>query len=201
MTAHGGPTMLAMLDLGMLILKVLAVVGGAAVGGWLAAIVAQTATGPLVRQLPRWLDRCVRLTGAGLLGGLVYLWVFGSGSGGIGGSGSGYWPFGAGGQAGGTAVTPPTQPASPPSSPSPEPLRITMRGGREAEADQRFYHVSERGALTISELTAELQRRSPPPVYVEIIIEQRSVDRDSPAVAALRQALRERHLEVRLIER
>jgi hypothetical protein len=75
--------------------KVLAVVGGAALGGLLiGAFVQLLARGLTAQRLPPWPLRIVRLLGAVLVGWLVALWLFGGGGGGLGGPGG--WGFGSG---------------------------------------------------------------------------------------------------------
>jgi hypothetical protein len=71
-----------------LLLKVLAILGGAVFIGLLTGFVFRFLTRMLTtRPLPLWAVRIVRLAGGVLGGWLVALWVFGGGGGGIGGGG------------------------------------------------------------------------------------------------------------------
>src|SRR5216684_7787596 len=96
----------AMLDIGTWAVRILAVVGGVAVGGfgtgWLVKVLARPVT---VKKLPTPLLRISRISGGLVVGLIVAAWVFNlGGTGGIGGSGGGWWPFGQGSGSGtGTA--------------------------------------------------------------------------------------------------
>src|SRR5438270_12502161 len=81
---------LAMIDMGMNLLKILAIAGGAAVGalgsGLLLRLVAKLSLG---RKVPRIPLRLVQVFGGATLGVAVY-WAFGPGGSGFGGDGSGF---------------------------------------------------------------------------------------------------------------
>jgi hypothetical protein len=69
-------------------IKVLAVVGGAALGALLSGVALQVGVKlAFAQQVPRWPLWGVRGLGGLLFGFLVYLWLFGGGGGGIGGPG------------------------------------------------------------------------------------------------------------------
>jgi hypothetical protein len=75
--------------------KILAVVGGAVMGGLLIGLLMQLLTRAFTAQkLPRWSQLTVRLLGAVIGGWLVALWVLGGGGAGFGGAGG--WGFGSG---------------------------------------------------------------------------------------------------------
>src|SRR5438876_58726 len=87
-------------DLGMQLLKLLAVVGGVTVGvfgtGWLVQLVCKLT---LQRKAPQPVLRVLRGLGGLALGLAVWLWVFGhGGAGGFGGTG--FSLFGGGGERG-----------------------------------------------------------------------------------------------------
>src|SRR5262249_4662119 len=144
--------MLGMLDLGMIILKWLAVVGGFAVGAFTVGLLLQLfARLVAVRQGPRPALALTRLLRGFGLWLAVYFGGFGAGGSGLGGSGSGFWPFGQKGGGGGAKDGPSTKPV--PSSPDKpakgETLVIQMRGGKEAEQSQRFYVVDDQPAVSL----------------------------------------------------
>src|SRR5438105_4817405 len=97
--------MLGIPDLGLMLVKLLAVVGGAAVGAvgcpWFARLLVRFTTG---QKLPARVVTAFRVMGGLALGLLVWTWVFSvGGEGGMGGSGGGWWPFGQGGGKGSVA--------------------------------------------------------------------------------------------------
>jgi len=183
-----------MLDLTMLALKVLAVVGGIAVGalgtGWLVKWLVRSVA---FRDLSPSLTRYARVLGGLVLGGLVVVFVFKEGGlGGMGGSGGGWWPFGQSGAGTSTSAGSSTEKSDvdvkplPPA--PPDTLRIQMRGGKEAEDDQRFYQIDGDPPRTWSELEkvlAERRKKSSLKV-IEIIIGKGSVDEQSDAVHELK---------------
>jgi hypothetical protein len=68
--------------------KLLAIVGGAALGGFsLAFLVQLFVRGWTGQQMPRWVTMTLRATGGLLSGWLVALWMFAGGGGGMGGPG------------------------------------------------------------------------------------------------------------------
>ena len=91
-----GIQLFGMLDLGLLVMKWLAVAGGAAVGAVLFGLLGKGLNKVLTRRpASRPVMLLTRGLGAVLVGALVWGWVFGLGSpGGFGGTGGGWWPFG-----------------------------------------------------------------------------------------------------------
>ncbi|HLJ95769.1 MAG TPA: hypothetical protein VKU02_21515 [Gemmataceae bacterium] len=192
-----------MLDLGMQILKGLAVVGGAAVGwlgcGFLLRLIVWLS---LQRSTPRKVLVPIRALGGLTLGLAVWVWAFASGGR---GPGLGGW-FGSG-QTGGPSASAPTEPG-PTSTPAtqpetarppvPEPplaqasdtLRIEILGGARVK-DERFYLLEgEKEPRTLTELRKIIQARrqepdKPPLRGIVILIYAASVARDHPAVKTL----------------
>jgi hypothetical protein len=185
--------MFAMLDVGMLAVRILAVVGGVAVGGlgtgWLIKILAK----PLAfKQLPAPLVRAGRILGGLVLGLIVAAWVFNlGGTGGIGGSAGGWWPFGQSGGSGVSAAPKQNETSTSPQpnqSPVPNVLRIQMRGGIEAEKDQRLFEIEGEKPQTWTELEKDLteRKKNNPSLVIEIVISKGSVDEQSEAVKELK---------------
>ncbi len=84
------PAALTPQDAPGLILKVLAVLGGAVLGGLLVGLAGRLLTRTLTtRPLPAWATRVLRVGGGAAAGWLVALWVFSEGGSGFGGSGGG----------------------------------------------------------------------------------------------------------------
>jgi hypothetical protein len=203
MTAAGSlvfcPVPLASFDLGMLLLKLLAVAGGAVLGGALAGAVARTLTRFIIRrQAPQTLVFSCRIAGFALAGLAVWLWAFGTGGSGLG--------FGSGGLGSGgdsyigynpvkdRADKPPDSQAEQKSieKPAPagsRPARVEMLGGGRVRQD-RFYVLDEQPQpLTIGELrdilAARKKQEADPLKIIEIVIYEDSVDKDHPAVRDL----------------
>jgi hypothetical protein len=183
------------------VVKVLAVVGGAVVGGLGLGLLAQLlARAFTVQKMPRWPLRTVRLLGGGVCGWLVALWLFGGG-GGIGGSGG--WGFGSGSGQGELDKT--TYPVKTNTerqtiedegkSPASEALRIEVLGGeslRKLRADSSHPYRIRQGEtpslLTMDEVKAaikERQRQQPPLSRLEIVLYKDSPDKDVPLVKRL----------------
>jgi hypothetical protein len=199
----------AMLDLGMQLLKLLAVIGGATVGGlvsgWLFRLVVRLA---FRRQVPRPALLLIQFLGAVTLGLAVWYWVVGSGGWGPGGGGllgRGGTP-GTVGEAKGTGEAPKQKPADETAKAKgvapkagPEVLRIEMLGGQRVK-DHRFYLAEGQPApQTLAELrqaVAERQKQASPLKGIEIIIYEDSVARDHPAVRDLEKWARENELAV-----
>ena len=111
-------------DLGLLVVQVLAVVGGVAVGAAGSGLFLKLMARLVVRQknVPRLVLAGARVAGGIAAGLLVWAWVFSpGGQGGMGGSGGGWWPFGQGGGKG-------------------DPLHVH----REAPALQRVRHPADK---------------------------------------------------------
>lgn len=199
-------------DVGLLLLKGLAVVGAAALGGLLGGLLVQL----LVRAffhgtVPKPALKLIQLLGGLALGLLVWLWVFGEGgTGGMGGSG-GYWPFGAkGGSGTGTttiveATTKQKALATAPSSSRPDFLRVEMLGGDRYKGDDRFYLIEgEKTSRTLAELTdalTALREKKPGLKKLEIVIfDTGSVAEGHEAVRALQQRARDLDFEVAIFK-
>jgi hypothetical protein len=196
---------LGMLDVGMLAVRVLAVVGAVAVGGlgtgWL---VKGLAKGFAFKSAPAPLLRISRVLGGLILGLVVAAWVFNlGGTGGIGGSGGGWWPFGQG-SGSGTGIAPGSGGAEispqPKLDPNAQTFRIHMRGGNEAQKDQRFYVIEGESPLTWMELEKVLaeKRKDNQPLVIGIVIGRKSVDEQSPAVRILKNWAQENSVAVKM---
>ncbi len=193
-----------MLDLGLLVLKVLAVVGGAAVGAVVVGVVLKLLVRlTTTRPVPRPALLLSRLLGAVAAGLAVYLWIAGEGLGGMGGGGGGLWPFGQKGGSGeaksATKDAKPEVPKSDKLTPE-EVVRVQMRGGKDAEADQRFYSVDGQSPQNLDEVQQTLRARLGKVKAIEIVIGKGSVDKDSPAVTALTNWAKDQGLMVKTVE-
>lgn len=197
-------------DIGLILLKWLAVIGGAALGGLLCGLIVQLLGRALFhRALPKPALKVIRLLGGLALGLLVWLWVFGEGGmGGMGGSG-GYWPFGAKGGSGIATIVEATTKqktsATAPSSARPDFLRVEMLGGDRYKGDERFYLIEgEKTPRTLSELTEALQAlrdKKPNLKKLEIVIyDKGSVAEGHEAVRALQQRARDLDFEVAIFK-
>jgi hypothetical protein len=185
--------LLGMIDAGMLVLKVLAVAGGAVLGALVVGLLVQLiGRAVAARGMPAWAVNVSRLLGA-IAGGLaVYVWVTTpGGGGGFGGGGGGWWPFGKGGSGTGVEVTQHSTPntGSGPSATrreQPDTLEITMRGGKEAEDDQRFYVIEGEKPLDKEHLPAAIEKwkkeKKPQLKFIKIIVEPGSVTPGNKAV-------------------
>jgi hypothetical protein len=207
---------LDVLDLGMQILKGLAVAGGAAIG-WLgsALLFRLLVRLSLHRTAPPRVLLPIRALGALTLGLAVWAWAFSSG--GL-GPGLGGW-FGSGrndGQPPGakTSPGPSTEPTAEPdiatpkrSAPEFQPgleqdtLRIEILGGARVK-DERFYLLEgENEPRTLTEIRKVIQARrqqqdKPPLKGVVIMVYGSSVARDHPAVKILVKWAEENGLSV-----
>jgi hypothetical protein len=195
-------------DLGLMLLKVLAVAGAAALGAIGSGLALQLCCRLAVhRSPPRSAVMASRGLGAVLFGLLVWLWVFSpAGAGGLGGGG-GWWPFGgAGGSSGSTTTTSATTSKNGPAVDAKtngrqQTVRVRLLGGRRVK-DQRFYLLEdETEARTWPELRDRLSERQDSEKAaksLEIVVYRDSVDKDSPAVVALRTWAEERGLTVKM---
>jgi len=186
-------TMFAMLDIGMLAVRILAVAGAVAVGGlgtgWLVKVLAKTVA---FKNLPTPLLRVSRVLGGLVVGLIVAAWVFNlGGTGGIGGSGGGWWPFGQAGGSG-TSNAPGQDGVSVPAHPRPLPdakaRRIQRLGGRDAEQNQRFYQIEGEQSRTWPELEKILaeRKKNDPSLVIEIVLAKGSVAEQSEPVQQLK---------------
>lgn len=186
----------------MMAIKLLAVVGGVAVGAIFFDLLARgLARWFLAKTLPRPAKIMTRIFGGGLVGGLIFLWMFAGGDGGFGGSGGGWMPFGQGGGKGNTnANSSGGKDKESKGKGSAEPLRIHVLGGKRV-VDQRFYVIDNEQPRTLSELRSILldrQHKNPDWKEIEILIYTDSVDRDNPAVTDVEKFARENGLTPKL---
>lgn len=193
------PVPLAQLDLGMLLMKLLAVAGGAVLGGAIAGTGARWLTRFTIRkQAPRTLVFSSRIIGCALAGVGVWLWAFGAGGSGFG--------FGTGGLGSGgenyvgykpvkekeekTSETSTEQKSNEkPGTNSLSIARVQMLGGSRVQQD-RFYIVDEQPQpVTMAELrellTSRKKQEKDPLKVIEIIVYEDSVDKEHPAVRDL----------------
>jgi hypothetical protein len=204
-----------MLDVQMLLLKWLAVIGGALVGflavGWFVQLLCR---GLFRVKVPRTVLISVRGLGMVCFGMLVYLWAFGEGgTGGLGGGG-GWWPFGAK-SGGGTGSATQAQSAQQPKPEAaanqfhqpPEPIgqhviHIRLLGGQQVK-DQRFYLVDEeketRTWPDLLKVLDERRKQDSALKIVEIVLLADSVDRDNPAVTQLERWVKEHEMTPKLV--
>jgi hypothetical protein len=198
-------SIVAMLDVATMTVRILAVVGAVAVGGlgtgWLVKALVKALA---FKSAPNSLLRISRMLGGLIVGLLVAAWVFNlGGTGGIGGSGGGWWPFGQAGGSGTSNVSGSGDSKTPPQptvDPNAKTLRITMRGGREAEKDQRFYLIEGDQPLTWVELEKVLadKRKDNQSLVIAIVIGKKSVDEQSPAVQILKNWAKENSIAVKM---
>jgi hypothetical protein len=203
-------------DLGMQILKGLAVVGGAAVGGLGSGLLLRLLVRLTVhRPAPPKAILLVRILGAVALGLAVWVWV--SSSGGLGPGGGGLLGTGAGsGQApiaktesGQSAEPAPVPDMATPPRPLPDSppglaqdtLRIEILGGARVQQGRFYLREGTKEALTLDEVRKAIQTRQqekdkPPLKGIVILIYGTSVARDHPAVRNLAKWAEENHLSV-----
>jgi hypothetical protein len=206
---------LALVDLNLILLKLLAVAGGAVLGGGIGGVIARRLARLAFRkETPRMLLLASRGIGCVAAGLLVWLWAFGTGGSGLG--------FGSGGlgSGGGKMIgydqareqdasqqetgrnqkqteTPGQAGAS-----VPRPARIEMLGGSRVQED-RFYIIDAQPApVTIDQLRkvllAKKNQEQEPLKVIDIVIYEDSVDKDHPAVRDLEQWADRNGLQVRL---
>jgi len=175
--------------------KLLAVVGGAAVGGlgvgFLVQVIVRGWTG---RQVPRWVMMTLRGVAGVASGWLVALWLFSGGGGGMGGPGG--WGFGTGtGDNDKPAETKDKEPRK-----DSDPTRnvntlevavlgtATLRQINPNYDPQRCYRVGTR-LLTLKEVIEQIKQRQkeePPPEAVTIVLYDNSPAENVPKVADLK---------------
>jgi hypothetical protein len=199
----GGPEMMPSV-VGWLV-KILSVIGGAAIGA--------LAVGFAARRLGKWVGmrdarapalNALRVLGAVAGGWVVWLVVFGPGSGPFGGGGGSF--FGSHGQGEGSGKTGASSAVATAKSASPQTfvaprhaaLRITILGGARV-ANERFYLVEgEKEPRTLAELKTVLkeQQQKAGVMAVELLIYENSVARNHPAVKELEQWAQQSDLTV-----
>lgn len=182
------------------VVKILAVVGGAVVGGLGLGLLGQLlARAFTVRKMPPWPLRTVRLLGGGICGWLVALWLFGGGGAGIGGTGG--WGFGSrkgNGQENTEVVKKDGESrktADDGKAPATDALRIEVLGRAvlpKADIDgERWYRVeTEDGSrlLTfadVKEVVKSRQRKQPPLHRIAIVLYNNSPAQNVPVVSQL----------------
>jgi hypothetical protein len=177
--------------------KLLAVVGGAALGALAVGLVLRFCGIWLgAGKAPRRLGWLLRALG-GIAGGwLVWLFVMGpGGSGLLGGGGSLFGGRGTGPDSGRVVASPPTHSAEPLSSARTPPagsvaVSVTMLGGKRV-VDSRFYLLEGAAEpMTLNELKQAIKERrqqNPAVRVIEIKIYQDSVSSNHPAVKDLEQ--------------
>jgi hypothetical protein len=202
--------------LGELAVKLLAVAGGAVVGGILTGFLARLAwKGVFRREIPKQVASIVRGVGALACAVLVALLVFSGGGGGFG------FGWGLGGGAGkgtgsttGTetktgretapATTPATRPdTGPESGTGSTPLRVRVLGGGDKE--KRFYRIDdEKEPHTLDGLRSVLAARKHPATgkpfaSVELHVYPDSADVNSSVVAAAHRLAEDAGLSVKQV--
>jgi hypothetical protein len=195
----------AVLDVATLVVRLLAVVGGVAAGGLLAGwLVKGLAKSLAFKSAPNSLLRVSRALGGLIVGLVVAAWVFNlGGAGGMGGSGGGWWPFGQAGGSGTSNISGLGDSKTPPQ-PKPDPnakaFRIRMRGGLEAEKDQRFYLIEEDQPLTWAELEKVLaeKQKNDQSLVIAVVIGKKSVDEQNQAVQVLKNWAKENSIAVKM---
>jgi hypothetical protein len=181
--------------------KILAVVGGAVMGGLLVGLLVQLLTRAFTAQkLPRWSRLTVRLLGAVLGGWLVALWVLGGGGAGFGGAGG--WGLGSGpGQGEGEKTVQVSKNdkknRGESKTPAGETMRIEVLGlaalSKSDIGAERWYRI-ENGEgwrlLTFSEIkqaVKDRQQEQPPLRRIEIVLYKDSPDVRVPLVSGLQK--------------
>ncbi len=196
------------LDVGALVVNLLAVLGGAAAGGLGTGWTGQRLTKMTARrQLPEPVVRSLRVLGGGVSGFLTWLLIFGNGGGfGLGTGGLGLSQSGPGehsepdpSQVAPAPSTPQEKPpttSAPATRPAPgkETVRVEMLGGRRYKNDERFYKVEGGAPLSLVEVLKwlrEERERNPRLRSVEIVIYLTgSVAESHPAVDDLKEGAR-----------
>jgi hypothetical protein len=192
--------------------KVLAVLGGAAVGAFaVGALVRLISRLTTRQQLPPWLMFVLRFLGAVVVGWLVALWLFGGGGllpGGAGGLGFG---SGSGGEQKQPAPpsTSPTADKAKPADPA-ETLRVEilgdpalkrLAGGGRFDADRR-YRVEVNGSVRllsferVQDLVRNRMAQKPPLKRIDLVLYGDSPAHDLPVVKDLENWAKDRKVQV-----
>jgi hypothetical protein len=207
----GGPE-----ALGRMVVNVLAVAGGAFLGGLLTGVTVQLMVrGLTLSRVPRWILWTLRVLGGVAVGLLVYTLLFHAG----GGGGGGVWGFGSAGSgqdhagAGdGTAATgketaPPPETGRENGSTAPArtgTLRVEVLGLWQGKpiTDGRVYRIEgeeERHNLTEIERLIDERKQGPPPLReIDVVITRTSPAQDKPLVQDLVSWAQRNGLGVRL---
>jgi hypothetical protein len=197
---------LAVDQVGQIVVKVLAVAGGAAVGGLLTgAMVGVTIRKLLRRKQPPATRTFFRLLG-GVAGGLAAGVLLFTGLGGGGG-----WFGGAGpGDSKGDLTSTPAPHADVPTArapettnpPAPPPLRVVMLGGDLVRNGAAYRIEGERQPRTLADLKQVIEARTaaaPPAKALEILVYDNSVARGSVPVEDLDRWARQSGLTVTVV--
>jgi hypothetical protein len=182
-------------NLGRFVVNVLAVAGGALVGGLVSGLLVQLGARLLYGgTVPKAILNAVRVVGAVVLAWVVALFVFSGAGGGGPGGGGGLFPGGGGngtepastGREGPTARDTRREEVGPPTTPE-NTLRVEVLG--EGVSGGRFYRVAgETQAETFEEIkrTVERKRQEASGLQkLEIVLYENSPDRDTPVVKDL----------------
>jgi hypothetical protein len=209
----GGPE-----ALGRMVVNVLAVAGGAFLGGLLTGVAVQLMVrGMTMSRVPRWLLWALRVLGGVAVGLVVYTLLFRGGAGGGPGSGWGFGSPGTGGQdhagagegtpATGKETSPPAETARENGSTAPAragPLRVEVLGLWQGKpiTDGRVYRVEgeeERHSLAEMERLIEERRQATPPLReIDVVLTPTSPAEDKPLIQDLVSWARRDGLSVRL---
>lgn len=208
-------------DLGQIVIRWLAVFGGAALGALLTGLIVKVlARFVTLRKVPQTPLTILRLLGGVALGWIVYLLVFGPGGPGFGFGGSGGWGWGGPGPGAGgsTAPTVPThgigltlstQPTGPRLDPE-QVLVVEMLGGDRYKGEVRDvmdkdrdpYYLVEKKELTYEQVRQQAEFHQDKLKVLEIVIRQKgSVGEGHQAVQELKKDLAPRYgLTVRVVK-
>ncbi len=199
-------------DLGQIVVKTLAVAGGAAVGALLTGAI----VGLIIRRLfgkpqPPAMRTLVRVLG-GLAGSLAVAVLLFGGMGG--GWGIGSWGLGTG-KGGGDSASARTTATHPEKPPAPEPapkslpppsqdarVRVIMLGGDLVRNGAAYRIEGERQARTLTDVQQVIRQRmaaDPPAKALDIIIHENSVAADTVPVDDLKQWARQNGLTVNVV--
>ncbi len=192
-------------NLGQLVVNVLAVAGGAAVGafgsGWLLRLISRWLS---ARPAPKWAVQGVRVLGGITLAVLVGLFVFGSGGGrfGLGGDGGGFFGAGKGDATGPTGREGPTGKEAAPTASDPVAtggeLRVEVLGGANP-SDVLFRVQGKQERHTPEQLIGLLaagKGGQPPLTGLTLVIYKDSPSADVPQVQQVRKWAKEHGLAV-----
>ena len=182
-------------NLGDWLMRGLAVIGAAALGGFGAGLIVQLAARlTTTRQAPRPIVRLMRILGAITCGLLVAFALFHAGGPGGGGSGSG-----GGKDAGKGEYTVNTGKDTPPqpkgsNDPAAEQRVVVVRGGN----DGRHYRIDgDKEPRTLDEvraLIAQRREQKPPPEKLVIVLYKDSPDQNTPIVEKLKELAKDNGL-------
>jgi len=192
--------------IGQWVLRILAVVGGAAIGGFAVGLVTQGLSRLLTtRPVPRMPLLIVRLLGAVVCGWVVFLLVFGGGLGGLGGGGGWSLFGGGGGPGGGSGKESRPQATGHSGGTGRDSGKATPGEGRTLQVEvlpeyPAAYRVQTPGGprtFKFDDLTDYLlqQKKAPPPL-TGIEVSEESSDPNAPAVTRLTKWARDNQLNV-----